>query len=199
MSAKFSVVWSNNASFKRPMSKHTFRLRDLGLPQYRDVTVHIDQVTILFRPVSGTGAIDPSEYVPPDNANLPWHVETDQLMVRCSPGVRYPLYVGDDPKITKTSNIPYREDVGTDREHVQRVCTYSCALACTPNQVNDESYWCRTYRPVRDLPVVRDTSHLTELTLELFFPTLLGDSQMAGTFVPDYRIHKVFCEFSLHW
>ena len=82
---------------------------------------------------------------------------------------------------------------------MQRVCTYSAALASTFNLVNDESYWCRTYRPIRDLPVVTDTSHLSEWTLELFFPGLLGDSRSLGTAVPDYRILKVYCEFSVRW
>lgn len=198
MSAKFSVMWQNNTTFNRPMSKHTFRLRDLGLPHYDGVTVHVDQITIVFRPIAGAGAIGDAEYRPPDSKEYAWHTETDQLMLRCSPGVRYPMYVGDDPAL-ETSNV-YASDEGRDRQAVQRVCTYSAALAVVPgNHIGDESYWVRTYRPVRDLPVVQDTSHLSEWSLELFFPFLQGDSSALGTSVPDYRIHKVLCEFSIHW
>lgn len=202
MSAKFSVLWSNNRAFTRPMSKHTFRLRDLGLPMYQGATVHLDQVQIIFRPTTGDGAIDSTEYQGADNDTYPFHTECDNLMVRCTPGVRYPLFVGDDPLLGDQSlagqnaHRPY----GTDTQHVQRVCTYSAALSTTPNQVGDDSYWVRTYRPIRDLPVLTDPqANLSEWTLELFFPYLLGDAKAIAGQVPDYRILKVYCEFSLHW
>lgn len=199
MSAKFSVMWQNNTTFTRPMSKHTFRLRDLGVPLYQGVTVHVDQITIVFRPIAGAGAIADDEYRPPDTKEYAWHTETDQLMLRCSPGVRYPMYVGDDPTHPTPGTSP-TTDVGQDRQPVQRVGTYSAALAVVPgNHIGDESYWVRTYRPVRDLPVVQNASELTEWFLELFFPFLQGDSNALGTSVPDYRIHKVLCEFSIHW
>lgn len=190
MSAQFSVMWQNNLQHNRPMSRHTFRLRDLGLPLYDGVTVHVDQVTIIFRPTSGSGAIGDAEYVAPDSKEFPWHTETDQLMLRCSPGTRHTLYVGDDPSDAQNQEAA---------SGVQRVCTYSAALAVTPNQVGDESYWVRIYRPIRDIPVVQDTSNLSEWTLELFFPFLLGDKRVLRTSVPDYRIFKVLCEFSVHW
>lgn len=190
MSAHFSVMWQNNTNHNRPMSTHTFRLRDLGLPLYDGVTVHVDQVTVIFRPTSGTGAIGATEYVAPDSSAFPWHTETDQLMLRCTPGVRHTLYVGDDPSVTLG---------GGDVQPVQRACTYSAALAVTPGSPGDESYWVRVYRPVRDMPVVQDASNLSEWTLELFFPFLMGDQRMNRNSVPDYRILKVLCEFSVHW
>lgn len=197
MSAKFSVLWSNNTDHTRPMSRHTFRLRDLGLPLYDNVTVHVDQVNIIFRPNT---AIGPDEYVAPDTDKLTWHAETDNLLLRCTPGVRHPLYVGDDPATGSAGNpVAHTRDDGHDTGHVQRVCTYSAALATTWNQVGDESYWCRSYRPIRDLPVLVGGSNLSEWTLELIFPFLLGDSQMARTSVPDYRIQKVYVEFSVRW
>lgn len=199
MSNKFGVIWSNNSTFTRPMSKHTFRLRELGMPSFTNATVHVDQVTILFRPTTGDGAISASEYVAPDTADYPWHVETDHLMLRCQPGVRHVLYVGDDPNHGNSAS-QRADDHGMDARPVQRVCTYSSALSTTPNHVEDESYWCRTYRPIRDLPVLCPdmATDLSEWTLELFFPMILGDSRTKGSQVPDYRIHKVYCEFSLH-
>lgn len=198
MSAKFSVMWQNNTDFKRPMSRHTFRLRDLNLPECPSTTVHVDQVTIIFRPIAGTGAIADTEYVAPDTKDYTWHTETDTLMLRCSPGARYPLFVGDDPSLTG-GNKATTTDTAHDAQTAQRSLTYSAALAVTPHNVNDESYWVRTYRPIRDLPVVQGTSNLSEWDLELFFPLLHGDKRMLGTSVPDYRIHKVLCEFSVHW
>lgn len=192
MSAKFSVMWQNNDTHTRPgMSQHTFRLRDLGVPLYDGVTVHVDQIMIIFRPTEGKGAIGADEYQAPDTKEYTWHTETDHLMLRCSPGQRYPLYVGDDPTTSHSSDM--------DQDPVQRPVTFSAALAATPNSVGDESFWVRTYRPIRDLPVVQDTSNLTEWQLELFFPLLLGDSRMIRTTVPDYRILKVLCDFSVHW
>lgn len=190
MAAKFSVMWQNNTTtFDRPMSRHTFRLRDLGVPLYDGVTVHVDQIVVIFRPTSGSGAIGDAEYVAPDTKEYTWHTETDQLMLRCNPGARHPFYVGDDPSQSGPG----------DRGSVQRPATYSAALAVTPNSVGDENYWVRTYRPVRDLPVIQDTSNLSEWTLELFFPFCMGDSGVFRTSVPDYRILKVLCEFSVHW
>lgn len=193
MSAQFSVMWQNNPPhFNRPMSSHTFRLRDLGLPMYDGVTVHVDQITVIFRPIAGVGAIGDHEYVAPDSKDYAWHTETDQLLLRCTPGKRHHLYVGDDPAVASGTD-------GTDRQPTQRVAAYSAALAVIPHSAQDESYWVRTYRPIRDLPVVQDTSQLTEWRLELVFPFLLGDREVLGTSVPDYRIHKVLCEFSVHW
>lgn len=180
------------------MSGHTFRMKDILGP--RDFlrpgdAVHLDQVTIQFRP---NDDILSTEYQERDRAELTLRAETMNLMVRTDPGERFilyteealPLLINDNPFV----DAPRSGDVGIS----QRSTSYSCALAVTPDIEGTEDYWCRTYRPIRDLPIIRDyVGNLSQFKIELIFPLLFADSRSAFQTIPDYRILKVYCEFSI--
>ena len=180
---KFSVIWSNNATHTRPMSQHTLTLRK-GLTCQK---MHLDQVMILFRPTSDIGV---QEYKPGDSGVVTWRVETAQLMVRIKPGVEHLMYsVNGDSTETGVIKQPTQSLV------------YSSSLALAPNVEGQEDYWQRTYRPIRDLPVSYDLQEVTELDIQLLFPMLFTNisGDLRYTDVPDYRILKVYCEFSLDY
>lgn len=189
--SKFSVMWSNNTTYtRRGMSKQTFTMRDtIGSGMDGGLggrALHLDQVHIWFRPSSTIAA---GEFVTGDTSNYNWRVETYQLLVRVSPGQRFTYYcieTGTDGGSLQTSRRPERNVI------------YSAALSVTPDVEGTEDYWCRTYRPIRDIPVTTDLCGVSELTVELLFPMLfqaMGDTDQ--TSVPDYRILRVVCEFSL--
>lgn len=190
---KFALLWSNNATYTRHMSSHTFRLRDLLLPCGSQI--HLDQVHVIFRPTSD---IQTNEFIPGDSATLTWRAETYHLMVRTTPGNRFVLYTEEALPIVNNQNngIMDSEFVGT----AQRSLTYSSALALTPDVEGDEDYWNRTYRPIRDLPIIPhmcSENALQEFTVELVWPLLQADRRGVQTFVPDYRILKVYVELSV--
>lgn len=168
------------------MSTHTFRLRDMGgIWLTRDAEVHLDHVHIQFRPSSNIGS---SEFILGDSSSLAWRAETMQLMIRTTPGERHVMYAeGNADPVT-----------GTDVKTTQRTATFSSSLSLTPDVEGTEDYWARSYRPGRDLPVLRQfEGDLSEFTVELVWPLLLADTSTAASYVPDYRIYKVYCEFSV--
>lgn len=180
-SAHFSVMWSNNdQNWDRSMTEHALTLRDA----ISCSKLHLDQVHIIFRPSSD---IPSTQFVPGDTSTLTWRAETSQLLVRTTPGERHHLYAtsSDDT----TSNDVMRQ--------VHRPVTYSAALTVTPDSEGAEDMWCRTYRPVRDLPVAHHLFNTTELRIELLFPLLMEDTRTTLKQIPNYRIIKVLCEFSL--
>lgn len=179
---KFSVLWSNNDTYTRPMSIQTLTLRK-GLTCRH---LHLDQVTVLFRPSADIGS---TEFQMGDNADLPWRVETAQLMVRIRPGVEHLLY-------TANSDVPLNEVI--IKQPTQSL-TYSSSLSLVPNVEGLEDYWQRSYRPVRDCPVSNDLNATSQLEIQLLFPYLFTNisGPLTYTTVPDYRILKVYCEFSL--
>ena len=99
-----------------------------------------------------------------------------QLYVRTDPGHEHPVFA--------------------EREG-HRPLTYSCAMTLAPDVEGTEDYWCRTYRPLRDVPIATGLNGCTEMNIELLFPTLFRNST-PGTLeqIPDYRILKVICHFS---
>lgn len=177
---KFSVIWSNNETYTRNMSQHILTLRK-GLTCKH---LHLDQVTVLFRP---TAYITANEFKDGDSLDLPWRVETSQLMVRIRPGVEHMLY-------TVNADVPPFES--TIKQPTQSL-TFSSSLSLVPNVEGVEDYWQRSYRPVRDLSVANDLQEVTQLDIQLLFPMLFTSSTLKYTTVPDYRILKVYCEFSL--
>lgn len=182
-SQKFSVVWSNNETRTRSMSQHVLTLR-------KGITcsnLHLDQVTVLFRPSSD---IQPAEYLPGDDGTFSWRVETAQLMVRIRPGVEHVFYAvnGDTTNTDMFIKQPNESLI------------YSCSMCIAPNVEGVEDYWQRTYRPVRDIPVSRNLNDISEIDIQLLFPLLFTTTSTSGikySSVPDYRILKVYCEFSL--
>ncbi len=179
---KFSVIWSNNETYTRSMSQHILTLRK-GLTCRH---LHLDQVTVLFRPSVGIGS---TEFQHGDSSTLPWRVETSQLMVRIRPGVEHILYAvnGD----TSDTDIYIKQP--------NQCLVYSSSMCIAPNIEGVEDYWQRTYRPVRDLPVSKNLDDVSEIDIQLLFPLLFTNvsGDIKYTSVPDYRILKVYCEFSL--
>lgn len=188
-SGKFSLQWVNDNTHQKSMNTAVFTLRDTLNPYTGDggltcERLHLDQVHIHFRPTTEIGT---AEYRTGDNTDLDWRAETQQLYVRLNPGVRYVLYTDG------TSNIRTEE---TGR-HTQRSLVYSAALSVGPGTgLSSEDVWVRTYRPVRDLPVLTHVANLSELQVDLLWPLLQGDSGAAWWSVPDYRILRVIAEFS---
>ena len=187
---KFSVQWINDPNdHGREMTSHTVMLRrghstHHGYPGMSCRELYIDQVYIVYRP---TDQITVGEFVAPDNATYNWHTETDHLLVNTSPGFQYPLYSvgGDTADHVTTSYNPVS------------LASYSCALSVTPGGEGVEDYWCRTYRPIRDIPVATNLHDVNELRIKLMFPLLLDNTiNQSLRQVPNYRILRVLCEFS---
>ncbi len=179
---KLSVIWTNNTTHTRPISRHRVTLRNDGLTCRK---LHLDQIHIIFRP---TTDITSNEFIGNDNNTKSWQAETMQLLVRTTPGVQNTLFTvdPDTPAYVDTISRPNRSVV------------YSSALSVVPNTADaGPAFWCRTYRPVRDLPVAVDLENVTDLGIELFFPILFDNSEQFITFVPDYRVLKVYAEFSI--
>lgn len=209
---RFALLWSNDSTQKRSMSRHTFVLRDV-LPTWcppqashcatsvnsldvrgepllatEDIwDIYLDQIHVTFNP---TTAILPGQYVAGDSSSLNFEFETYELMVRFEPnGERNVLYA-------ESSTAPTWED-----GQVATVITpivYSTVLYLTP-LVADGSYAVRCYRPVRDIPVARNVhpDNFSEpITVELLWPLLAAQTPGTLTYVPDYRILTVLCDFS---
>ena len=174
------------------MCRHTFRLRDLGgVNLTKNSTVHLDQVFIVFRPSKAIGA---NEFQGTDRNTISLRVETMNLLVRLEPGEKHVMYM-------ENANNPfptmYPGDT-VDASTAYRATTYSSALALTPDVDGNEDYWARTYRPIRDLPVLKGhEGDLSEITIELIFPMLLADTRAVFQEIPNYRILSVYCEFSV--
>ena len=187
---KFSIMWANNAAMNRPMSRHTFRLRDLGhIFLTKKDAVHLDHVYILFTPLNN---LTNAQFIPPDSRDLTLRGETMQLMVRTTPGVRHMFFTerSDDKVMGEFDQV----DVTT------KATTYSSSLSITPDVEGTEDYWCRTYRPIRDLPVIQDyEGDLTQLTIEFIWPIMLSNHRTVFQQIPDYRIYQVIVEFSIRF
>lgn len=193
---KFSLQWVNNTDFTRPMCTARFNLRDALSPHGEGgltcSRLHLDQVHIHFRP-NGTSTdpvIQDAEYRPGDDRSKDYLAETLQLYVRLSPGDRHVLYTSGraDTTLSDPSSVP----------HPQRSLVYSTALTASHNTGFDQGgdAYCRSYRPIRDLPALQHVAHLSELQVDLLWPLLQGDSTNTWWSVPDYRIYRVICEFS---
>lgn len=197
--AQFSVLWSNNASHTRNMSRHRITLRGMNDPQGYGFTarnLHLDQVHIIFRP---NADITPSEYTQGDSNTKTWRAETAHLFVRTMPGNQYPCFsTGTQDGLSGGEVTGTHASTGTTTTREPcRSLVYSTALSLVPNVEGDEDYWCRTYRPVRDLPLASFVNNASELSIELLFPLLFNDTTSPFTEVPNYRILKVLCEFSV--
>lgn len=175
-----SIMWSNNGAYTRAMTRYGVNLPNDPLDCAK---LHLDQVHIIYRPTA-----DISSFTTGDDNTKTWRAETSQLYVRTTPGDRHTLYA-------VSSTNPVNESSAST--NVVMPVTYSSALTVVPDTEGSEDLWCRTYRPIRDLPVATDVRNCRELIIELLFPLLMADHRTTLTQIPDYRIIKVLCEFSL--
>lgn len=167
----FSMMWSNNTTYTQPMTKQKMVMRTWSMPWGLTCKrLHLDQVHIIFRPSS-----DITTFQAGDAADKTWRAETMQLYVRTNPGNEYPVFHNQDGA---------------------RPLTYTQALTLTPDVEGNEDYWCRTYRPLRDVPIWQGLNGCTEMDIELLFPILFQDPRSPLEQIPDYRIVKVICSFS---
>lgn len=193
---KFSLQWVNDTAsgFTRPMTSVRFNLRDpqggwgLHGPSAGGLAcerLHLDQVHIQFRP---TTDIRIDEFRAGDDDKKDWRAETQEVYVRCTPGTRHPL-------LTRSLRQSISQESVREPNHS---LTYSAALQVVPyTGLAEEDVWCRTYRPLRDLPVATDLSDCSELQVDLLWPLLQGHvMETAWWNVPDYRILRVICDFS---
>lgn len=187
---KFSLQWVNDFNYKRPMNTARFNLRDaLSAQGEAGLTcrqLFLDQVHIQFRP---TPDIKATEYRVGDSDTLDWINESLQLYVRLTPGVRHTLY---------TSGVPHNEAEGSSTSNPQRSLVYSAALCSAWATSGDgDDTFCKSYRPVRDLPVLVNGNQVSELQVDLLWPLMQGDpTRMAWWSMPDYRMIRIICEFS---
>lgn len=197
---RFSVMWINSPTspWDRCMSKHSFPIRDL-LPLPRDNPletwdIYLDQVHIILNPLAALVAADatvgdPFTFAANDRADLDFRAETYQLMVRFEPnGERNVLY-------TEAATDPNRSD------RVQSLVVplvYSASLFLH-GSVDAGEQNNRVYRPVRDLPIAQNVSAhygTGPLTVELLWPILVANQPEIITYLPDYRVLRVICDFS---
>ena len=183
---KFAVQWTNNATNNRAMSTHHVDLTAVQRTHQGErglscKKLFLDQMYVMFRPTSDINA---GEFVAPDTNQFNFRAETTQMLVRIDKGFQYPLLaVPATTSTAKTSGIKTNIPL-----------TYSTAMTVTPEIDGNEDYWCRTYRPVRDLPVAINVENWGDLKIDLLFPVLIDNPIMQQ--VPDYRILRVLCEFS---
>ena len=188
---KFSVMWANNNTHTRPnMSSFQATLRDAsaggsGDGGVRGRAVHLDQVHVQFRPTTNI-----TQFQTGDSSAYDWRAETQSLCVRTTPGERHTLYTQSAQANTTQTTV----------QHPHRCLTYGAALHSVPQMAGDQDLWCRTYRPLRDLPVIEGDAllcGLSELQIDLLWPLLQDDARTAASYVPDYRIVRVLCDFSV--
>jgi hypothetical protein len=167
----FTMMWTNNATHTEKMTKQTVSMRTWSHPWGLTCKkLHLDQVYVIFRPTT-----DITTFSLGDDNTKSWRTETIQLYVRTNPGNEYPLFHNADKS---------------------RPLTYTQALTLTPDIEGSEDYWCRTYRPLRDVPICQGINGCTEMNIELIFPTLFLNTPSSLEQIPDYRILKVICHFS---
>lgn len=189
---RFSLMWVNDPdTHQRPMSSVRMTLRDAGGDALGQSAggltcgaLHLDQVHIQFRP---TQDIAPGEFQPGDDASRNWRAETLELYVRTSPGRRSVCY-------TLGAKKPVQSSDGTVMPDVSLV--YTAALFHVPDVGGTESTYSRTYRPLRDLPIATHLHGVSELTVDLLWPLLQSDPTNPSWYVPNYRIHRVICDFT---
>ena len=191
-SYKFALGWNNNTQRNAPMSHRTVTLRDIGPHSFGHALtaqeLHLDHVQIVFRP---TTDINGAELMRGDSLNFTWRVETSQLMVRTRPGQQHVLFTLNDLNGLRDAGAP------TNSREPHRSVLYSQALALAPDVQGAEDYWVRNYRPIRDLPIATNLQGVSELEVDLIFPLLFDEPLAPSTYVPDYRILKVYMEFSV--
>lgn len=197
---RFSVMWINtpDTPWDRSMSKHAFPIRDL-LPLPRDNPlecwdIYLDQVHLILNPLETLTAAaadpgNPFQFATNDRNDLDFRVETYQLMVRFEPnGERNVLYT----------------EAATDSNRADQVrsvvvpLVYSASLFLH-GSVDAGDKYNRVYRPIRDLPIAQNVSPYLcggPLTLELLWPILAANPSNVLTYLPDYRILRVICDFS---
>lgn len=189
---RFSLMWVNDpATHQRPMSTCRMTLRDAGGDAVGQSAggltcsaLYLDQVHIQFRPSEQIAA---GEFQSGDSADKPWRAETMELYVRTSPGRRSVCY-------TLGAADPIQEPSGAVRPHASLV--YTAALHLVPDVGGSEALSCRTYRPLRDLPVATYLDNVSELTVDLLWPLLQADPRTSSWYVPNYRILRVICDFT---
>jgi hypothetical protein len=193
-------MWMNHpVTWDREMSKHTFPVRD-WLPASRDNPyeswdIYLDQVHLILNPLEELIAADadpanPFVYTAGDSALYDFRVETYQLLVRFDPnGERHVMY---------TESV---EDPNTS-ERVDNVITpvvYSSSMTLQTAVDAGEKYN-RIYRPVRpDQPIAQNVASYhfgSPLSVELLFPILFANETGILSYVPNYRILRVLCDFS---
>lgn len=191
---RFSMMWVNDpVTHNRPMSSCRMILRDAGGDAMGQVgggltcgALYLDQVHIQFRPETD---IAPSEFKDGDDATKPWLAETLELYVRTSPGRRSVCY-------TLNATEPVQQQDGAVIPKASLVYTAAFALVPDVGGVAGENAYCRTYRPLRDLPVATHLYNVSELTVDLLWPLLQADPRLSSWFVPNYRILRVLCDFT---
>ena len=193
---RFAMMWVNDTqsnNHSRPMSSCRMTLRDAGGDAIGQSpggltcrALYLDQVTIQFRP---TDEIAANEFMRGDDATKDWHQETLELYVRTSPGRRSVCY-------TLGGDQPVQLSDGTVKPQVSLV--YTAALHCVPDTEGSGNGRCRTYRPLRDLPIATHLHNVSELTVDLLWPLLQASGTGTSTswFVPNYRILRVLCDFT---
>lgn len=187
---QFSLMWTNSPpKYDRHMTRRRFTLRGVDGGNHQGITarhLHLDQVHVIFRP---NGDIQTAEYTTGDDSTKTWRAETSHLLVRTMPGEQHLLFSTGTQDGVPESSAAIREPT--------RSLVYSSALSLVPDVDGNEDYWCRTYRPVRDIPVANCLIGVSEIDIELMFPLLFNDNKAPFTDVPNYRILKVLCEFSV--
>ena len=173
------------------MNTVRFNLRDVqGMAQGLTCeALHVDQVHIIFVP-SNSPALT-GLFRSGDGTNVRWRAEAQLVNIRLDPGERYTL-------ATRATNAP-RTSSDTTVVGAQQSTTYSASLANTPyTGAPQEEFWCRSYRPVRDLPAARHLQGVSELQIDLLWPLLQGNPDAIHWEIPDYRIDRVVVDFSYH-
>lgn len=176
-----SVMWNQREDLGKPMSTYTLRP---GTPLSCD-RLYLDNVHIHFVP---SASIPPAKFSGGDGPTYEWTAETRELYVRVRPGETHALYANAD-----TQTNPETGSGAT-----QQPLLYSGRLYVTDHKGGSEDDWCRNYKPLRpDDPVAQNWSQVGEITVELLWPTLQADGRAKLSRVPDYRLNKVICDFSL--
>lgn len=188
------MMWVNDPNtYKRPMSSCRMTLRDAGGDAFGQQdggltcsALYLDQVHIQFRPSEN---ITTTEFVDGDTKDKSWRAETLELYVRTSPGRRSVCYTQG-----ATNPIPSDASGTITRPRVSLV--YTAPFFHVPDVGGSEALHCRTYRPLRDLPIATYLQNVSELTVDLLWPLLQADPRAAKWYVPDYRILRVVCDFT---
>lgn len=197
---RFSVMWMNHpVTWDREMSKHTFPIRD-WLPvsrenPYESWDIYLDQVHIILNPVDTLKEADadpanPFTYVTGDSDAYDFRVETYQLLVGFDPnGERHRMY-------TESAVDP---NVSEQVDNVIVPVVYSSSMTLhTAVDAGDKNN--RIYRPVRpDQPIAQNVASYhfaSPLSVELMWPILYANQSGILSYVPNYRILRVLCDFS---
>lgn len=191
---RFSMLWVNDpTTYRRPMSSCRMTLRDAGGDAVGQSAggltcsaLYLDQVHVQFRPEKD---IQPSEFQNGDDATKPWLAETMELYVRTSPGRRSVCY-------TLGATEPIHTHDGAVQPRASLVYTTALHLVPDVGGLSGENVYCRTYRPLRDLPVATHLDNVSELTVDLLWPLLQADPRTASWYVPNYRILRILCDFT---